>query len=451
MPIETFTLVPNTGRDYVELTSWAGSAVFPVTPVSGDQIEYPTGLTVGADGVVTGADGTYTLRLIKADTGTVYAVTYQIISGSSSGQAQTSAQNSSGQRIITGASTQQAGSGGIIASGSRTVSGASNPAASNATQSAGGDRLIAGVSAHQSQAPTQAADGEVTEQGETATSTFTLVPPDNHAVVTLASGFDISLFQGEGNEWPEGEPAIGWQIVYPTANGTIINNLAELQTDATEPFDIWLVDLNGTWYGTYIDPAVSAGSHQASTATQVASGVRLITGGSSGESTTATHSALGSVGGVVSGTSSSQAASATQIASGLREITGGSTAQAHRATQSGSGLRVVGGIATTQAGAATHDAQGQVSEPEGSGAASHQAQPASHSAAGLRIVGGSGSSQASRATHSAAGLLLIIGSAAHQANRATQAGGQQPQNAGAVFKRPSVINVSPQYSVANLA
>jgi len=179
MPIETFTLVPNTGRDYVELTSWAGDAVFPVTPAADDQIEHDDDLTVGADGAVTGADGTYTLRLVKADTGTVYAISYEI--------------------------------------------------------------------------------GEVEpEEPGVATSTFTLIPPDNHAVVTLASGFDISLFQGEGNEWAEGEPAIGWQIVYPTFQNTIINNLAELQTDATDPFDIWVVDLDGVWYGTYITPIPAA-------------------------------------------------------------------------------------------------------------------------------------------------------------------------------------------------
>jgi len=183
MATSSQTLVAASGRAYVTLTSWAGDAVFPVTPVSGDQIEHPTGLTVGADGAVTGADGTYTLRLVDASTGTVYGISYEIGAG---------------------------GGGGAV----------------------------------------------------DVTTSATLIPYNNHAVVTLAEGFDTYLFQ----EWTEGTPAVGWQLVYPTNNNTVINNLGELQTDATETFDIWAVNTSGQWYGLTLNPG-EASSESAPTGT----------------------------------------------------------------------------------------------------------------------------------------------------------------------------------------
>ena len=78
MATQVIAYVPGTGRAKVDLTSWAGDAVFPVTPVATDQIEYPTGLTVGADGAITGDVGTYTIRLVEASTGTVYGLSYEI-------------------------------------------------------------------------------------------------------------------------------------------------------------------------------------------------------------------------------------------------------------------------------------------------------------------------------------------------------------------------------------
>jgi len=262
MPIETFTLVPNTGRDYVDLTSWAGDAVFPVTPAADDQIEHDDDITVGADGVVTGADGTYTLRLVKADTGTVYAISYEIgeVEPEEPGVATstfTLVPNTGRDYVEL---TSWAGSAVFPVT---PVSGDQIEYPTGLT--VGADGVVTGADGTYTLRLIKADTGTVyaisyvigevePEEPGVATTTFTLVPPDNHVAVALASGFDISLFQGEGNEWDEGEPAIGWQIVYPTANGTIINNLAELQTDATEPFDIWVVDLDGVWYGTYITP-----------------------------------------------------------------------------------------------------------------------------------------------------------------------------------------------------
>ncbi|MCD1631363.1 hypothetical protein [Marinobacter shengliensis] len=82
MTTATVNLIPVTGRLFIPLTSWAGDASFAATPVANDQIEYPDALTVGADGTVTGPNGTYTLRHVT-QLGGIEAVSYLISSGGS--------------------------------------------------------------------------------------------------------------------------------------------------------------------------------------------------------------------------------------------------------------------------------------------------------------------------------------------------------------------------------
>ena len=71
----------NTGRSVVTLTSYAGPITWTATPVSGDQIEYPDAITVGVDGQISGAAGTYTVRHIVATTGATQAVSYVLSAG----------------------------------------------------------------------------------------------------------------------------------------------------------------------------------------------------------------------------------------------------------------------------------------------------------------------------------------------------------------------------------
>jgi hypothetical protein len=78
MATVTVTYAPATGRQFVDLTSWAGDAAFADTPVAGDQIEGPDTLTMGVNGVISGPDGTYTLHHYIASTGTLKALSYQI-------------------------------------------------------------------------------------------------------------------------------------------------------------------------------------------------------------------------------------------------------------------------------------------------------------------------------------------------------------------------------------
>jgi len=78
-----FTLQENIGRDVITLSSYAGSITWTTTPVSGDQIEYPTGLTVANDGSIEGPVGSYTVRHIVAATGAIQAVSHVRAAGKS--------------------------------------------------------------------------------------------------------------------------------------------------------------------------------------------------------------------------------------------------------------------------------------------------------------------------------------------------------------------------------
>ena len=76
-------LNPGSGRAFVTLTSYSGPITWGTTPVSGDQIEYPTAVSVNAAGEISGAGGTYTIRHIIASTGAVQSVSYTLTAGNS--------------------------------------------------------------------------------------------------------------------------------------------------------------------------------------------------------------------------------------------------------------------------------------------------------------------------------------------------------------------------------
>lgn len=61
--------------DYVTLTSYSGPMTFAVTPVAGDQIVFPSTVTVGADGSFSGANTSYTIWHVRQN-GVVEAITY---------------------------------------------------------------------------------------------------------------------------------------------------------------------------------------------------------------------------------------------------------------------------------------------------------------------------------------------------------------------------------------
>lgn len=62
--------------DYVTLTSFSGQMTFPTTPIAGDQIVYPSGVTVDANGVFSGANASYDLWHVIASSGLIEGISY---------------------------------------------------------------------------------------------------------------------------------------------------------------------------------------------------------------------------------------------------------------------------------------------------------------------------------------------------------------------------------------
>lgn len=336
----TFTYSPNSGRLFVTLTSWAGNILFPITPVTGDQIDYPNTISVSSAGEVSGTNGVYQVYLISAATGLVYGVDHVVSdtkTGESSHQASTATSNGTVLRVITGSATHSA---------------------NNSDQTSVGQRNISSGGSHQATQATHSSSGTVLSENETqANTSFTLLPPENHAVVTLVEGFDTYLFQ----DWTQGTPAAGWQIVYPTFSNTTINNLGELQTDAVTVLDAWAVDLTGTWYGFTIDAQsvnvllTGSASNSAQNAYQTASGgiSGQISGSASHQVNTALHGAIGLR--VITGSANTSADNAEQTATGsvISEITGSANHAANDANIVGIISRTINGLSDHQAVIAT--------------------------------------------------------------------------------------------------
>jgi len=104
------TYAPAAGRKFVTLTSWAGDAAFSPTPVADGQIEGPDALTMGADGVVTGSDGTYALTYISPS-GNIQAASYEIGEAAESATVTATYAPATGRQAVT--LTSWAGSAGF--------------------------------------------------------------------------------------------------------------------------------------------------------------------------------------------------------------------------------------------------------------------------------------------------------------------------------------------------
>jgi len=94
------TYAPAAGRKFVTLTSWAGDAAFSPTPVADGQIEGPDALTMGADGVVTGSDGTYALTYISPS-GNIQAASYEIGEAAESATVTATYAPATGRQVVT--------------------------------------------------------------------------------------------------------------------------------------------------------------------------------------------------------------------------------------------------------------------------------------------------------------------------------------------------------------
>lgn len=268
MATASITYQPAAGRAYIDLTSWAGSALFASTPVAGEQIEGPDTLTYPTDSDPTGADGTYTLRHIKLD-GSVEAVSYTITTADTQEPTLTSP-----SAIVTGSTTLDASVSTNEADGTLyTLASANATETANTVKTSGQSQAviatgpqsvsITGLTAsspyyvhfmHEDAATNQSAvatSAQVTTDtaptASSATATVAYDAPTGKTDVTLATGFDNYIFQ----EWAT-QPVAGEQIVFTDAELNI-DELANVITDTEDVFNIWFVELDGTVTATTID------------------------------------------------------------------------------------------------------------------------------------------------------------------------------------------------------
>ncbi|QDP66618.1 MAG: hypothetical protein Tp1111DCM1126091_124 [Prokaryotic dsDNA virus sp.] len=249
MATQTIAYQPAAGRAYIDLTSWTGDIGATTTPVAGDQIEGPDTLTLNADGTVTGADGTYTLRHIQAANGTTEGVSYQIGTPAQVPQGTvTLGTPTVGQTTIdlpfTYNDTDQTGFEYRV-DGGPWSSVASPVELTGLTEDT--PYLIEIRAVNAEGGGTVASTTITTGAASTissATATVTYDVPAGTTLATLAEGFDDYAFQ----ESEPGEIVAGWQLV--TTVGYFDSNGDYWLYPDEEPgvSDMWFIDLNGVAY-----------------------------------------------------------------------------------------------------------------------------------------------------------------------------------------------------------
>lgn len=253
MATASVTYQPAAGRAFVDLTSWAGDAGFATTPVATDQMEGPDALTLNADGSVTGADGTYTLRHIIASSGQAEGISYQIGTGAQVPQGTITLDTPTvGQTTIdlpfTYNDTDQTGFEYRVDGGAWTAT--TSPV--SLTGLTDNTEYVIEVRAVNAEGGGTAASTTLTTDPvpSSATTTVAYGPGASYTVATLEAGFDDYVFQ----EWPANEPAVGWQLVTITAEGYFDaqgNYFFDSGTPAVH--DVWVIDLSGTVYVQTVD------------------------------------------------------------------------------------------------------------------------------------------------------------------------------------------------------
>ena len=273
MPTISFTYSPGSGRDRVTLSEFLSDAVYPTTPVAGDQIEFPATHTVGADGVVSGPDAVLTLRHVIAATGQVEAISYQVGSGEPPVVATLSnaTATATGQSTATGTVDTDTGSGDlyVLATGSASesaatiiASGLSQAVSATGTQSVSLSGLTAGTAyyLHYVQV-TEGNNSNVASSAEINTdevpeeppgpvvvsATFTYTRGNNYTRATLADPVEPYLFE----EW-SGTPLPGEQLITQTSAGAFDSH-GNFATDVEAQIPVTYVELDGTTWSLVID------------------------------------------------------------------------------------------------------------------------------------------------------------------------------------------------------
>ena len=262
MAISTADYQPGTGRSYVDLTSWAGSFGFAVTPSAGMQIEYPDALTVNADGSHSGPDGTYTVRLIQTD-GSVEAITETIGAADTTAPVLTSPTAVSPRYDTVDATVDTDEANGTLfawitenASEPRAdvvANGISQSVTAVGTQSVTLTELAPNTTYYVHFAQNDAVGNEsnlvtspaVTTGSLSASRTVDYAPGFGKAVATLAEGYDQYIFRewatDPDNASDPGYPVPGDQIVYTAADFTLTDD-GVLTVDAADIFDAVFID-----------------------------------------------------------------------------------------------------------------------------------------------------------------------------------------------------------------
>lgn len=240
MTTATLPYIPVTGRGFVDLTSWAGDATFPTTPEAGSQIEHPDALTVGADGVMSGADNDYLVRHITA-AGVVEAITYTIDTADETDPVLTSpTATATGETTADGSVTTDEDNGTLfyltsanaIEDEADIISlGESQAVIATGAQSVSITGLTENTAyythyVHQDDAGNNSnvatSDQFTTDEAApgvtyplAVTASIPYVPATGMQFVTLASGFTSNIFA----EWDEPAATAGGQLLFYTADG----------------------------------------------------------------------------------------------------------------------------------------------------------------------------------------------------------------------------------------
>ena len=243
MATSTVPFRPAAGRAKVVLTSWAGTATFATTPVATDQIEGPDTLTLNADGTVTGADGTYTLRHIQAANGTAEAVNFtigavaQVPQGTVTLGTATVDKNSISLPFTYDLS-DQTGFEYRLDGGAWTAT-TSPVVLTGLTHTTEYTVEVRAVNA--TGGGTAATVAITTDSTATATVPFVVEP--TYTLATLEAGFDTYAFQ----QWPVNEPDVGWQLVTITAEGYFDSQGNYFFDSGTEAIhNVWVIEPDGT-------------------------------------------------------------------------------------------------------------------------------------------------------------------------------------------------------------
>lgn len=263
MAIAAGNYIPVNGRLFLSLTGWAGDASFATTPVTGDQIEYPDPLTVANDGVVTGADGNYTLRHVQAN-GSTEAVSYLIGSPDSVAPilSNVTATRSSADTIDATVDTDEAnGTLYALISTNATettpdiiANGASQAVSATGTQSVSFTSLALGnsyyihfvhVDSSGNQSNVLVSAAVATRQVASVSGNY--IVGSSRALATLAEPIEPYLFQS----WSR-LPVAGEQLVVQKSSGEFDQH-GNFQTDLEAIFPVWFVALDGVVHYLTID------------------------------------------------------------------------------------------------------------------------------------------------------------------------------------------------------